>query len=30
MEVKKFKKGGGMSGLDAAEKQVYRRGLAAI
>ncbi len=33
MKVKKFKKGGkkggGMSSLDAAQKQVYRRGLAA-
>jgi hypothetical protein len=29
MKAKKKKKGGGMSGLDAAQKQVYRRGLAA-
>lgn len=28
MKVKKFKKGG-MAGLDAAQKEVYRRGLAA-
>ena len=29
MKAKKKKKGGGMSGHDAAQKQVYRRGLAA-
>jgi len=28
-KVKEYKKGGGMSGLSAAQKQVYRRGLAA-
>ena len=27
--MKVLKKGGGMSGLDAAQKQVYKRGLAA-
>lgn len=27
--IKKYKKGGNMSGLDAAQKEVYRRGLAA-
>jgi len=28
-KVRMYKKGGGMSGLDAAQKQVYKRGLAA-
>ena len=28
-KIKEYKKGGGMSGLSAAQKQVYRRGLAA-
>jgi len=28
-KVKMYKKGGGMSGLSAAQKEVYRRGLAA-
>lgn len=29
MKVKKYKKGGNMSNLDSAEKEVYKRGLAA-
>ena len=28
-KIKEYKKGGGMSGLSAAQKEVYRRGLAA-
>lgn len=29
MKVKKYNKGGNMSNLDSAEKEVYKRGLAA-